>query len=261
MRRDSSTEQVRGVVAARGVRVIPTRFSNPVGVALNSLLTQKVNGIFSFRLSAAPKRLHDGVSLVLPVQMDVPPGGLHRIVASHHRWWGRRILDHHSTGTAMEELFYRTVKSIHANERVAVKIVSQGKVISEACPDCEPTAATEIVQRLINGHLRWSASRSCKTCGLQEEAECAEEGMSRMRQLLIEDSAFSVSVGGASKAAVMAAVMAAMRSVTSLPMQEASKQAADILDGCWRGTHPEATQLANALADRGHWSEVQRVTT
>lgn len=69
--------------------------------------------------------------------------------------------------------------------------------------------------------------------------------MTDMRQLLIEDSAFCLDVS------------TALRSAAPMSMQEAGKQATEILNGLWRVTRPEATQIAHALADRGHSSEVR----
>lgn len=135
-----------------------------------------------------------------------------------------------------------------------MSIVSQGRIVSEVCSHCEATVVTEVVQRLIDRSLRWSASRSCRSCGLEQEIECDEDGMEDMRQLMIEDSAFWLDV----KTAPKAVIMAALRSVVPMSIQEAGKQATEILNRVWQATRPEATLLAHALADRGHSSEVRR---
>lgn len=137
-----------------------------------------------------------------------------------------------------------------------MSIASQGLKMDERCSDCGATVATEVVQRLIHGSLQWSASRSCRTCGLQEELDCDKDGMERMRQLLLEDCAYNLETE-----APKSAIMAAIRSVTTVSLQEAGKQAASILDGRWRGTFPEATLLAHALADRDQVSEVRSVAS
>lgn len=78
--------------------------SNLVGGALNSLVSE---GFLFSRLVAAPKRLCDGVSLLLPVHMDVACGGLHRLVA------GKLLDDRNVSGSVRQCRAEGMAKRVH----------------------------------------------------------------------------------------------------------------------------------------------------